>query len=203
MKRCTLVIPDAGPFNSLWIADQLPLLVALEMKVVVVDAVYDELTSDLSFAKDRQVKEFINTNQSVFEIASTKTGRREREDVAKGIPRSKNTGEVAMADFISADDGLAKYLSMSDPVLILFEDSDIRGMRVFLTTPNIHLLSTIAMVRGMEKVGIVQSADEIIREMLHPTKHPEAGPRKFKDLPDGIDEPALIDSTWLPDRPGR
>lgn len=46
MKRCTLIIPDAGPFNSLWVADQLSLLLTLDMRLVVVDAVYDELTSD-------------------------------------------------------------------------------------------------------------------------------------------------------------
>lgn len=45
-KRCTLVIPDAGPFNSLWVANELPLLLKLDMPIVVVDAVYDELTRD-------------------------------------------------------------------------------------------------------------------------------------------------------------
>ena len=49
MKRCTVIIPDAGPFNSLWVADRLDLLLALDMRLVVVDAVYDELTSDLSY----------------------------------------------------------------------------------------------------------------------------------------------------------
>lgn len=46
MKRCTLVVPDAGPFNSLWVAGRLDLLIALDMKIVVVDAVYDEVTRD-------------------------------------------------------------------------------------------------------------------------------------------------------------
>ena len=46
MKRCIVIIPDAGPFNSLWVADRLDLLLALDMRLVVVDAVYDELTSD-------------------------------------------------------------------------------------------------------------------------------------------------------------
>lgn len=26
MKRCTIILPDAGPINSLWVADQLDLL---------------------------------------------------------------------------------------------------------------------------------------------------------------------------------
>jgi hypothetical protein len=45
VKRCTVIIPDAGPFNSLWVADRLDLLLALDMRLVVVDAVYDELTA--------------------------------------------------------------------------------------------------------------------------------------------------------------
>ncbi len=49
MKRCTVIIPDAGPFNSLWVADRLGLLLTLDMRLVVVDAVYDELTGDLSY----------------------------------------------------------------------------------------------------------------------------------------------------------
>ena len=61
MKRCTVIIPDAGPFNSLWVADRLDLLLALDMRLVVVDAVYDELTSDLSYPKDRAVKAFIDS----------------------------------------------------------------------------------------------------------------------------------------------
>lgn len=57
MRRCVLVLPDAGPVNSLWVADRLDLLLALDMKIVVVDAVYDELTSDPSYLKDREVKD--------------------------------------------------------------------------------------------------------------------------------------------------
>lgn len=62
MKRCTVVIPDAGPFNSLWVADQLSLLLNLDMRIVVVDAVYDEVTSDTSYPKDRDVKNFVDAH---------------------------------------------------------------------------------------------------------------------------------------------
>ena len=54
---------DAGPFNSLWVAGRLDLLLALDMRVVVVDAVYDELTSDPTYLKDREVKAFIDGNR--------------------------------------------------------------------------------------------------------------------------------------------
>ena len=49
-------------------ADRLDLLLKLDMKLVVVDAVLDELTSDLSYQKDREVKSFIDDNRPPFVI---------------------------------------------------------------------------------------------------------------------------------------
>ncbi len=197
MKRCVLVIPDAGPLNSLWVADQLDLLLALDMPVVVVDAVYDEVTSDLSYPKDAEVKAFIDSNSPPFIIGRTDIGAYERERVKAGKPRKRNVGELAMMDFISDSGGVRRYLNSNEPLLILYED---RGLRVFQKPPNMHLLSTVGLLRGMEKVGVVQSADAVIREMTNPTK-PNRRPqdrRVFRDLPDGIDEQALIGSDWTP-----
>lgn len=199
MKRCVIVISDAGPFNSLWVADRLDLLLALEMPIVVVDAVYDEMTSDTSYPKDRDVKAFIDANSNVFIVESTATGEIERERRESGAKLRLNAGEIAMTDFMTADDGLRKYVSEGDPVAILFEDSDVR---VINRPPNLHLLSTAAMLRGFERVGVISSASEIIYEMTHPSK-PDRRPadaRSFTDLPDGVDEPATIGSMWEPSR---
>lgn len=193
MKRCTLVLPDAGPFNSLWVADRLDLLLKLEMKIVVVDVVYDELTSDLAYQKDREVKAFVDNNSPPFIIERTDIGDIEREKRRAGKKLKKNAGEIAMTDFLS--DGLEKYLSATEPVMILFEDS---GLRVFNKPPNLHLLSTVGLLRGMEVEGFIKSADAIIHEMTHPSKpgrRPEDA-RKLTDVPDGTDEPAAIGSVW-------
>lgn len=166
-KRCTLVIPDAGPFNSLWVANELPLLLKLDMPIVVVDAVYDELTRDpVNYPKDREVKAFIDAHQPPFKIEDTETGRREREKHREGLPPRRNAGEVAIVDFMS--DGLENYLTASEPVLVLFEDADVPGVRFFRKLPNLHLLSTVGMLRGLERVGIIGSADEVIQNMTHP-----------------------------------
>lgn len=114
MKRCTVIIPDAGPFNSLWVADRLELLLALDMRLVVVDAVYDELTSDLSYPKDRAVKAIIDRNQPPFSIESTEIGEQERDKRRTGKKLKKNAGELAMVDFMSSDDGLRKYLGIGE-----------------------------------------------------------------------------------------
>ena len=114
MKRCTVIIPDAGPFNSLWVADRLDLLLALDMRLVVVDAVYDELTSDLSYPKDRAVKAFIDSNQPPFIIENTEIGEQEREKRRTGKKLKKNAGELAIVDFMSSDDGLRKSVSVGE-----------------------------------------------------------------------------------------
>lgn len=197
MKRCTVIIPDAGPFNSLWVADRLDLLLALDMRLVVVDAVYDELTCDLSYPKDQAVKAFIDGNQPPFVVENTEIGEQEREKRRTGRKLKKNAGELAIVDFMSSDDGLRKYVSIGDPVVILFEDA---GVRVFNKPPNLHLLSTVGLLRGLERVGVLPSAAAVIYEMTHPSKpnRRPADTRVFTDLPDGVDDPAAIGSSWQP-----
>lgn len=197
MSRCTVIIPDAGPFNSLWVADRLDLLLRLDMRLIVIDAVYDELTSDPSYPKDRDVKALIDGNRPPFVIETTEIGRLEREKRASGLKLRRNAGELAIVDFMSSEDGLPKYVAVGDPVAILFEDAD---MRVFNKPPNLHLLSTVGLLRGLEKVGVIPSADEVIYEMTHPSR-PDRRPqdaRAFTDLPGGVDEPAATGSTWEP-----
>jgi predicted nucleic acid-binding protein len=165
MKRCVLIIRDSGPFNNLWVAGQLDLLLTLEMPLVVVDAVYDELTNDMSYPKDKAVKAFIDGNQPPFTIEKTDLGQDQRQKRQRGERLTKNAGELAIVDFISYDDGLRKYLRPGDPVALLFEDA---GVRVINKPPNLHLLSTVGMLRGLERVGAIASADEIIHEMTLP-----------------------------------
>ena len=199
MKRCALVIPDAGPLNSLWVADRLDLLLRLDMPIVVVDAVYDEVTGNPAYPKDAEVKTFIDSNRPPFVIEQTDVGAFERERRQAGKPPKRNVGELAVMDFISDAGGARRYLESGDPLLVLYED---QGSRVFQKPPNMHLLSTVGLLRGMERAGILRSANAVIREMTHPTR-PGRRPqdrRAFSDLPDGVDEPAAIGSHWMATR---
>jgi predicted nucleic acid-binding protein len=200
VKRCTLIIPDAGPINSLWVADQLSLLLKLDMKIVVVDAVYDEMTSDLSYPKDKAVKEFIDGNQPPFVVETTDIGTAERAKRARGEKTKKNAGELAIMDFMSSENGLRRYLTPNDPVLLLFEDSD---WHIYRKPPNLHVLSTVGMLRGLEQVGVINSAKAIINEMTHPSKPDRrlTDARVLMDLPNGTDLPATIGSEREPPTP--
>lgn len=200
MKRCTLIIPDAGPFNSLWVADRLDLLLTLDMPLVVIDAVYDELTSDQSYPKDKAVKAFIDGNRPPFIIENTDTGEAEREKRRQGKRLKKNAGETAITDFMTAEDGLRKYINVGDPVVVLYEDAD---WHIFRKPKNLHMLSTVGMLRGLERIGLIPPADAVIFEMTHPSK-PDRRPsdmRVFADLPNGVDDPAVVGSTWQPPAP--
>jgi hypothetical protein len=197
MTRCTLIIPDAGPLNSLWVADRLDLLLALDMGLVVVDAVYDDVTSDLSYPKDRALKSFIDGNRPPFVIENTDIGHFERENRRSGKKSKTNALSLAIVDFMSSDDGLRKYVSVGEPLAILFEDAGICG---FNKPPSLHLFSTVGMLRGLERVGVIASADDVIFDMTHPTKQDRrpSDKRVFFKLPDGADDPAAIGSVGRP-----
>jgi transketolase C-terminal domain/subunit len=98
---------------------------------------------------------------------------------------------------MTSENGMGRYVSTGDPVAILFEDA---GFRIFSKPPNLHLLSTVGLLRGLERVGVIASADPIIYEMTHPSKpgRRPADARVLKDMPDGVDDPAAVGSTWLP-----
>ncbi len=67
---------------------------------------------------------------------------------------------------------------------------------------NLHPLSIVGMLRELERVGVIPSADAIIQDMTHPTKpdHRPSDRRVFTELPDGVDDPAAVGSRWLPER---
>ena len=165
----------------------------------LVDAVYDDVTSDPAYPKDAAVKAFIGSNRPPFVIEQTDVGTFERKRRQAGKPPKRNMGELAMMDFISDAGGVRRYLESGEPLLVLYED---QGLRVFQKPPNMHLLSTVGLLRGMERAGILRSADAVIREMTHPTR-PDRRPqdrRLFPDLPGGVDEPAAIGSHWTKPR---
>lgn len=107
----------------------------------------------------------------------------------------QSLGEAAIADFFQH--GLEKYVRDDEAALLLFEDADFRSVKVIRRPRNVHLSSTVSWLRGLQDLGIVASADDIIRAMTHPAD-PTKRPRRFTDLPDGTDESAEIGSSWRP-----
>lgn len=176
-KRCVLVIPDAGPINSLWVAGELPLLLKFGVPIVIIDQVYAELTSDPEhYLKDREVKEFIEAHPDIFTIEETTVGKMAATLRAQGtFQPGKSLGEAAIADFFQH--GLEKYVLDDQAALLLFEDADIRSVKIIRRPRNVHLLSTVAWLRGLQEIGILASADDVIRAMTHPTDPSRLAPQ--------------------------
>ena len=198
--RCTIIVPDAGPLNSLWVAGRLDLLLTLAIPVVVIDAVYDEATSDHArFEKDRDVKVFIDSRLGPEMILeTTSVGQNGRAARARGeIVSKREHGDLAIAEFMN--DRVERYVADGGTALLLFEDADFRNIHFVRQPAHLHLLSTVAMLRGLEEIGLLESADDVLAAMLHPT-----GPmrqryaRRFKDLPSGNDISAPGGSRWKP-----
>jgi len=200
--RCTLIIPDAGPLNSLWVADRLDLLLVLDMPVVVIDAVYDEATSDpVRYQKDREVKAFIDARLGAgIVLEATFVGAQARAARARGtyVP-GIGVGDAAIAEFMSS--AVNRYLGENEAAVLLFEDADFRNIHFLRRPDNLHLLSTVAMLRGLEDVGALASADAVLAAMLAPTDPArQRYARRFNDLPDGTDVPAPGGSRWKRER---
>lgn len=194
--RCVLVIPDAGPINSLWTAGHLDLLLKLDIPIVMIDAVYDELTGDsANYAKDREVKAFLDGLVGTrLTMEETFVGQQARLARRQGTFRAgKGIGDAAIAEFMG--DGLGTYVDDGSPVLLLFEDADFRSVRFVRKPDNLHMLSTVALLRGMERMGIIDSADAIIAAMTNPAD-PTKRPRMLRDLPEGYDDEAAGGSAW-------
>ena len=104
---------------------------------------------------------------------------------------------LAIVEFLN--DGLERLADRNEPVLLLFEDADFRTIHFICKPDNVHLLSTVAMLRGLEECGVIPSADAIVDAMVNPpdpARRRQA--RRFADLPRGTDDQAGSGSRWKP-----
>lgn len=138
MKRCKLVISDAGALRSLQAAGSLDLLLSLDMPIVVIDAIYSEMEVDPSCPKSVEIKRFIDKHAPPFIIERTDSGSAELARRRQGLEPKVNALEIAFTDFMTSDDGLRKYLQSGGPVL-LCGDNDVRAIN---KPANLRLIST-------------------------------------------------------------
>lgn len=159
-RRVVLVIPDAGPLISLGRADRLDLLLRLRLPIYVVDQVRYEATRQAErFPDARRIDAFLRANADTVHEFATEVGksaaaRRNAGDTG----RQRGIGEAAIAEFLARLDEVTG--SPDDPVMLLYEDSDIRHSR-FVLPGNVHVVSTKALLVGMERRGLIASAEAV------------------------------------------
>jgi hypothetical protein len=190
MKRVVLIIPDAGPLISLGKAKNLEILLKLDLPIYIIDQVYFEVTREPSFEDAQIIKQFVESYPQRVTIIETQVGhlaRMEREANPKA--RQNQLGDAAITDFLTNQ--LDKLVNPSEPVLLLFEDSDLIRMNVVLRA-NVHLLSTKALLIGMEKIGLIDSEAAVWETIIASGRIP---------CNEVIDQPAPASyggSHWLP-----
>jgi hypothetical protein len=154
---------DAGPLISLGRIDRLSLLLLLNLPIYLVDQVVFEVTSDRRFVDAERIDAFIAQHTSVVQVFQTEVGHSAEQNRAGGqTGRQKGMGEAAIAEFLARLDEVLD--SPDDPVLLLYEDSDINKQR-FVLPDNVHLLSTRVLLLGLEQRGQIASARRIWEEI--------------------------------------
>jgi predicted nucleic acid-binding protein len=188
-QRCTLVIPDSGPLISLYRANSLDVLLTLDMPIILVDEVVAEVAAKPDQSdQDATIAAFITTNDRVVKIARTDVGDDQVALRQAGLHKSgRNMGEAAIADFMAKT--MPQLIKNNAPVLLLYEDGDVKGKRMILPN-NVHLLSTVGMLKGMERAGIIASSEVIIEAMI------KSG-RRFGAPRDETDLPVEMGSYWI------
>lgn len=189
MKRVALVIPDAGPLISLGRAGRIDILLKLDLPIYLVDQVVFEVTRDRSLPDAVRIADFIAGNPAVVHVVETFVGAAAAETRRRTpAARQRGLGEAAIAEFYSRID---EVIDPADPVLILFEDSDVRRITAIIRG-NVHLLSTMGLLKGMERAGLIGSAAAVWAAINAAGRFPSAAE---------IDRPAAAafgGSAWLP-----
>ena len=169
MNRIVLIIPDAGPLISLARADALGLLLLVGVPVYIVDEVFHETIRNRSFPDARTIEAFVAANPSMVHVHETDVGKlsaRMREiDPAYAPP---GQGEAAFAQFLAR---LHEITEPDAPVLILFEDSDVKRIQI-VADGNARIISTKAFLRGLEQRGLIRSAEEVWKGILATGRRP-------------------------------
>lgn len=178
MRRVCLLIPDAGPLISLGRGNALSLLLDLHLPIYIVDQVQHEVTHDSRFPDAIAIQRFIAENPETITVFATLVGKMAYDAREAGFQgRQRGLGEAAIAEFLARLDEVIDI--EADAALLLYEDSDIVS-RSFSLPKNVHLISTRALLEGMERRGLIRSADKIWARI-------EAGGRTpasdAKDLP--------------------
>lgn len=173
-KRITIAIPDAGPLISLAMGNALELLLAIRpgVQLVVTDIVHFETTALADrFADGAQIAEFLEVNKSRIHITETSIGNlalpvmRKQIEMGERVQWAPDYGEMSIMSFVR----LAKTFNPGEPTMVLIED-DWFEENAFALPGNVHLVSTSSFLTGLERRGVINSA-QAIKDLIK-TKRP-------------------------------
>lgn len=152
MKRpIKIIIPDAGPINTLIAADVLDLLLLPKnTQIVIIESVLNEIISQAP-----KFKTFREKNADRIDVVSTSICKDDKAKLARGESIGRGRGDLAIADFImnSIDDVVGNA-----PALVIYEDKGIGRLRLIGDySADTHFITTAAYIRKLEKEGMIES----------------------------------------------
>lgn len=183
-----IIIPDAGPINTLAAAGLLDLLLAPpNTEIMVIKSVLNEI---IICAPEFQ--QFIEKNGSRIQVICTSVCADDAKKIERGEAIGKGRGDLAIADFILnfIDDTVG-----NSPALVIFEDKKLGRLRdLEQFSENTHFITTAAYLRKLELEGVIASFDEIWRQIVEKNSSPD--PKKHREPnPMEIDAPARSGSS--------
>ena len=176
MTGAVVVVPDAGPLISLGKASHLEVLLKLELPIYVVDQVVHEVTHDHRFGDSRRIDAFIKNRPERIGVFETAVGRAAADRRAAGETRQPGQGEAAIAEFLQRLEEVTP-----DPdatALLIYEDSDIRKSR-FILPDTVHVISTWGLLLGLERSGLIASADAIWADIEAAGRRPSRAAKRL------------------------
>ena len=183
-----IVIPDAGPINSLAAAGLLHLLLAPKnCELVVIKSVLNEI-----LMRAPEFNEFLSLYADRIQIISTSICQDDAQKRMRGEPVGKGRGDLAIADFIlnHIDEAVRNV-----PALVIFEDKKLGRLRdIDAYSENTHFITTAAYLRKLEQEGIINSFEDIWRQVVV-ENHVDNPSLHRNPNPDEIDFPAQSGSS--------
>ena len=176
MRHIDLVIMDAGPLIKLALAERLDLLLCFDRHVYIPDEVEFEAVHKHAWEHETplgpdklHLQAWIAQQTAAGRVSCVKTligeMAKSKRDSGEYTPSKRNhrrnTGELAAHDFFNNRNEVGHK---GEPALMLMDDRP--GLdQVRLHNLDVHLLSTYSMLVALEQERILESADEVWREL--------------------------------------
>lgn len=161
MMRTKVLLPDSGPlFSFVSVSGGLDLLLAPGLPLVLTDYIEWEATRSGS-ATALEIKSWIAAHPNEVRVVETELGQaRIASEVAKTSKKveRRNVGEVTVFEALANGD-------VGDgPFLFLFEEDKFVDPGFYGRHP-VHSVTTFGFLVGLERSGIIPSADVILGAM--------------------------------------
>lgn len=183
-KQIKIVIPDAGPINTLAAADLLDLFLApRHATLVIIESVMIEIITNAP-----KLADFLKVHGNHIDVIKTSVCIDDADKRLRGQEVGKGRGDLAIADF------LMNYVDAAvgnSPALVIYEDKKLARLHQnFEDIGEIsHFITTAAYLRKLEVEGIIDSFEDTWKQIV--TANSNLDSRLSRDQnPNEVDVPA-------------